>query len=204
VAQSGGSSFSVIGGHAALDLVNTRPMGPDGVTDKLVEFHDVVAWARSSDLISAAAARAVRHGDGESAIHDVRQLREALRAALETASKGPAQTGTAHWRTLVAQLNAILKRHPVVETLKITDTGEFAMSRHRPVATPEDVTWVIARQIADFLADGTWRRARACNGSDCVLWFVDRTRNRSRHWCRMESCGSRAKAKAYYQRKKAR
>jgi hypothetical protein len=53
---------------------------------------------------------------------------------------------------------------------------------------------------------GSWRRRRAppttshCDGSGCVLWFLDTFRNGGRRWCSMAACGNRAKAHAHYHR----
>ena len=40
-------------------------------------------------------------------------------------------------------------------------------------------------------------------GENCVRYFYDTTKNRRRRWCSMDGCGSRAKAAAYYRRRKA-
>jgi predicted RNA-binding Zn ribbon-like protein len=47
------------------------------------------------------------------------------------------------------------------------------------------------------MADGTWSRLKACRAADCRWAFYDRARNHSRHWCSMEVCGNRTKARAY-------
>jgi predicted RNA-binding Zn ribbon-like protein len=47
------------------------------------------------------------------------------------------------------------------------------------------------------MADGTWRRLKACREDTCQWAFYDRSKNRSATWCSMEGCGNRAKARAY-------
>jgi predicted RNA-binding Zn ribbon-like protein len=42
---------------------------------------------------------------------------------------------------------------------------------------------------------------RECGGSACTWLFLDHSRNRSRRWCSMETCGNRAKAHRHYRRK---
>jgi predicted RNA-binding Zn ribbon-like protein len=51
--------------------------------------------------------------------------------------------------------------------------------------------------VSAAVADGTWRRAKACRAPDCAWAFFDHARNRSRTWCSMEVCGNRAKARRY-------
>ena len=47
------------------------------------------------------------------------------------------------------------------------------------------------------MADGTWRRLKACREDTCQWAFYDRSKNRSGTWCSMAVCGNRAKARAY-------
>ena len=189
--------FLMIGGHPALDLLNTQPMGPDGLREKLLSMRHLARWAQQAGLLPAGAARKLAVNEDDAALEEVRRLREALRLALQRY-----RDGKASWRGLTAKVNAVLKQAEGVEAVAMSSPGAFQLSFKKPVETPRDLTWLAARQIADFLESGDWRRAFPCEGTGCVLWFVDRTKNRSRHWCRMETCGARAKAKAYYQRKK--
>ena len=50
------------------------------------------------------------------------------------------------------------------------------------------------------MAEGTWRRLKACGDDTCQWAFYDHSKNRSGHWCTMEVCGNRAKARAYRRR----
>lgn len=46
-------------------------------------------------------------------------------------------------------------------------------------------------------------RVRLCAAPGCGALFLDVSRNRSRRWCSMDRCGARAKASAYYRRRRA-
>ena len=54
------------------------------------------------------------------------------------------------------------------------------------------------------MADGTWQRLGCCRLPSCGWAFYDHTRSRTKRWCSMQTCGSRSKARAFYQRKKDR
>ena len=41
---------------------------------------------------------------------------------------------------------------------------------------------------------GAWRRLRACRKSSCRFAYYDHTKNASRAWCSMATCGNQAKA----------
>lgn len=58
--------------------------------------------------------------------------------------------------------------------------------------------------VHDAVADGSWRRLKACSADPCGWAFVDRSRNASRHWCSMRVCGNREKARAFRARHAAR
>ena len=47
-------------------------------------------------------------------------------------------------------------------------------------------------------------RVRLCAADACSMIYLDASRNGSRRWCSMERCGARAKAHAYYERKRGR
>ena len=48
----------------------------------------------------------------------------------------------------------------------------------------------------------TWSRLKACRDDTCKWAFYDHSKNRSGHWCSMEVCGSRHKARQYRERRK--
>ena len=55
-------------------------------------------------------------------------------------------------------------------------------------------------EVYDEMVDGIWERMKACKADDCRWVFLDTSKNRTRAWCSMESCGNRAKVHAYRQR----
>ncbi|MGZ4292279.1 MAG: CGNR zinc finger domain-containing protein [Gaiellaceae bacterium] len=55
-------------------------------------------------------------------------------------------------------------------------------------------------EVYDEMVEGTWERMKACRADDCRWAFLDTSKNKSRAWCSMESCGNRAKVHAYRQR----
>jgi hypothetical protein len=53
-----------------------------------------------------------------------------------------------------------------------------------------------------FLAelDGSWTNLKACGSDECRSVFYDRSKNRSGKWCSMQTCGNRAKVRAFRER----
>ena len=53
---------------------------------------------------------------------------------------------------------------------------------------------------ARAVADGTWERFKACPRDVCRFAFYDHSKNRSKKWCDMDSCGNVEKARNYRKR----
>lgn len=59
-------------------------------------------------------------------------------------------------------------------------------------------TSVAARVVSDvatLAAEKRLDRVKICPADDCRWAFYDRSRNHSRHWCKMEVCGNRTKVR---------
>ena len=48
--------------------------------------------------------------------------------------------------------------------------------------------------------EGRWDRLKLCGADTCRYAFFDGSRNRSGRWCSMQSCGNRAKTRAFRER----
>ena len=82
----------------------------------------------------------------------------------------------------------------------------FAAGTPELVPGTEGVDGALAGILAIVAASaeqGTWERLKACP-RDCCLWaFYDTSKNRSKRWCSMESCGNVEKARAFRHRQRA-
>ena len=56
--------------------------------------------------------------------------------------------------------------------------------------------------VADARADGNWDRMKACAHDPCSWAFYDQSKNRSKRWCRMDTCGNIEKARAHRARQR--
>ena len=63
--------------------------------------------------------------------------------------------------------------------------------------------WPVVRAAADLLTSENIQRLGQCQDDRGCGWlFIDTSKNHTRRWCSMESCGNRAKAQRHYGRKK--
>jgi predicted RNA-binding Zn ribbon-like protein len=67
---------------------------------------------------------------------------------------------------------------------------------------PDDALARILAAVATAVADRTWSRMKVCRRPDCRWAYYDESRNRSRAWCSMETCGNRAKARSFRERRR--
>jgi len=68
---------------------------------------------------------------------------------------------------------------------------------------PDRMLWPVLRSAMDVLTSEDERgRIHTCESPTCDWLFLDTSRNHSRRWCDMKSCGNRAKARRYYTRHK--
>jgi predicted RNA-binding Zn ribbon-like protein len=64
----------------------------------------------------------------------------------------------------------------------------------------DSVIWPVVWSAAALIVSDEAARIRICGGPDCGWMYVDRSRNRLRRWCQMETCGTRAKSRRRYAR----
>ena len=70
-------------------------------------------------------------------------------------------------------------------------------------AESDDVDGALGRLLVIVyraMETGTWRRLKACRRDACRWAFYDHSKNGSSHWCSMDACGSREKARSYRER----
>jgi predicted RNA-binding Zn ribbon-like protein len=64
------------------------------------------------------------------------------------------------------------------------------------------ILWDIVRSAAELLVSEELHLLRECAAEDCGWLFLDTSKNHSRRWCDMKSCGNRAKVGRHYERTK--
>jgi predicted RNA-binding Zn ribbon-like protein len=213
----------LLGGHPALDLVNTvspREVLPDGTVpeDGLTSPAALLEWARLAGLADTAeselTARAWERdpGSGAAALDAVRELRESLYVALldaaDLAPQHPDVSAVALQR-LHGRWVAAVARSALRPGRDVPDPGGSAPRRPRlrfGLASDQRVQDRIAAAAMDALLTIDYGRLRRCPPEDggCGWIVLDQSRNGSRRWCQMADCGSAAKSRRLTERRRAR
>jgi predicted RNA-binding Zn ribbon-like protein len=84
-------------------------------------------------------------------------------------------------------------------TIAPADGGGFVLRQAGPRA--ETPLWTVALSAGDLLLAGDHDRLGECPG--CGWLFLDTSRNHTRRWCSMATCGSRDKMARHYRRSRA-
>ena len=198
--------FHRSGGRLCLDLANTVSWrrSPEPI-ERLPTYGDLVEWARQSGVVTAGAARVIEREAGRQPAAAARILARAraLREAIYRVFAGLA-AGRAPAPEDLARLDR--EFHEAFRALHLSParsgfTLAWALDDGPPLALP---LWAAARSAAEVLTSADPRRLKTCPAARCGWIFLDVTRSGTRRWCAMEACGSRAKARSYYARRRVR
>jgi predicted RNA-binding Zn ribbon-like protein len=197
------ATFELVGGHLALDFVNTVDWRGDPTRrrDLLVTFEDLLAWARAAKLLGTADVRlmsvAAQRDEARAmrSLHRARRLREVLARVLAEADRDGRPTAR-DVRLLNAFLAAALRRR----RLEVRGTNVVWSWGPGEKGTFDSLLWPIVLAAAELLASDTRTQIHECGGKGCGWLFLDTSRNRRRRWCTMRGCGNRAKARRFYER----
>ncbi|CAM5728362.1 CGNR zinc finger domain-containing protein [Mycolicibacterium aubagnense] len=165
-----------VGEPLALDLLNTRWMSGDGPQDLLTDVAGLRCWLVANDLGD-------RCGADEKTRAALVLAREAI---LKVVTDGS-----------VDELNTVLDQGRIRRTLadsRPQDDVEVPRSEWLP-------GWLAADNLLQLLAESAGR-IKQCAHPHCVLWFYDTSKNGTRRWHSMTTCGNRAKAARHYAAKR--
>jgi predicted RNA-binding Zn ribbon-like protein len=139
---------------------------------------------------------------------------EWLRDWLEERGLAPGDDDLARARTVREAIRELLYANnlqpvegdPWTSLRQAADAAQLSIDFAAPalVARAGGVDGAIGEVLAasfTAIADGTWRRLKACRNHGCRWAFYDYSKNRSASWCSMQLCGNRTKTRAYRARR---
>ena len=195
--------FDLTGGHLALDLANTvsRRGVPARRKEHLDSYLDVISFLRQSKLLSPKQAQELRHAvldqpsQARRSFAKIIQLREAIYSVfVVVAQRKP--VGSADL-TAISDFAVDALRHRALSPVNGGYGWQWVADDENPF---DRFLWQIAHAATDLLTSDELKLVRFCEAPDCEWLFLDHSRNRSRRWCDMKSCGNRAKARRHYER----
>jgi len=171
----------------ALDLLNTQWLASGQPVDLLATADGTAAWLAAANFPASPAAAARQ---------PLIQARQAISEALAALNEPGGQASAHSTGQATDRLNAVLTHGHLRLTIGPHRTAARELAADDPAWRPAVLA---AASLLDLL-DAAPGRIRRCQHPACVLWFLDTTRNGTRRWCSMTSCGNRAKARRHYER----
>jgi predicted RNA-binding Zn ribbon-like protein len=189
--------MELIGGHVALDFVNTLGGSPDRADDEYVfEYEDLLTWLARAGLLT----RERHRGLGDAAaqdpagsvrvLDDVRDLRGSLDGILrchladEVVDNGHLEV--IRFAYAEAADHALLEQQAASYRLSWNASDTVAL--RWPV-------WTLAHVSMALLTSAPLHLLGRCQ--HCRWMFLDHSRNHTRRWCSMKSCGAIMKMRRY-------
>lgn len=198
--------FKLAGGHPVLDFLNT--LGGHRLTaprEDLATPEDLVSWGLQSGWLDQERAHPMlveiqlRPAEARAALARVRAFREALFRVFLAASEDA---------------------QPAPEPLEAFEREvRRAWSDRRMLRTAEGYRWSspesarldsvipgLALAASDLLVGPERTRVRLCEATaldGCGWLFLDTSKNGTRRWCEMATCGNKYKARRHYARVRA-
>lgn len=194
-------ALTLPGDRPCLDFVHTAEWRETATPEEyLTTYADLVEWSQRAELVREGeanrllAAAALRPVDAAAVLGRAIALREAMyRIVLAATQEHPAEPAD------LATLNGALAGALI--HLRIVPAGAaYTWAWAGDNDALDRMLWPVVRSAADLLASEELRHVRKCAGEGCGWLFLDTSKNQSRRWCTMETCGNRAKARRHYQR----
>ena len=188
----------LVGGHVALDFVNTVTGRNAVPRDWLFSYAALLEWAThtgafEADALAALERRARRHSsEASDALAHAREVRESLHAIWNAVAQGRALP-----RAALGALDAARAASAGAGRLVPAAGGGARLAWSVERSGLGFIVDVVTARAADLLAHGPHDRLRVCAGDDCGWHFLDRSKGGQRRWCDMATCGNVAKARRH-------
>jgi predicted RNA-binding Zn ribbon-like protein len=195
--------FELTGGRLCLDFANTVENRPgDHPQELLNSYNDLVSWSEQAHVLTGQEAQllieeaAHRPAQASSVLQQAVEIREAIYRIFKAAARG-AMPGEDDLVSLSAAM-AEAQSHARI----VAKADGFAWDLAGNGSDLDRILWPVVRSATDILTSEELDAVRVCASDDCNWLFFDTSKNHSRRWCDMKSCGNRAKARRHYDRKK--
>ena len=184
--------------HPALELVNTLDFRFSEPIELLPTYADLLRFTAQLQLLSAEQARTLAREVSAKEAQRVGgaaiELREALAAILYARLDG-GKAPIAAIQTLERDFLA-MAAHRTLRAGKPHFLWSWSRSEHRA----ELPLWKLTEAAADLLTSSEVELVKECGDPTCRWLFLDISKNHTRRWCDMKTCGNRMKARRHQAR----
>lgn len=192
-------TLELVGGTLCLDFVNTINSRRDTEHDYLTTHADLVGWAFKVEILSPSQHSPLQrrskqnNQEAESALQKALALRDLLyRLFSRTAHdsepmKKDTETFMALYGESISHGHLARKDDHYTTIWNVTETLDALL-------------WPVIHSAGELLLSHELRHVKECPG--CGWLFLDTSKNQSRRWCSMNTCGARDKMRRYHKRQR--
>jgi predicted RNA-binding Zn ribbon-like protein len=192
-----------LGGTLCLDFINANIPSQTTPPNSIVPYTytDLTSWGLEIGFLSIEQARQLERLAKRNTEHASNTMRRNnhMRQILHRIFSSLA----AHLEPAEGDLEKLLEAHTrAVAAATLVSVGGVYKLHWAVKNDTEIILHAISHDAIRLLGDATLERVKAC--PDCGWLFLDLSRNGSRRWCSMDTCGARDKMRRYYQRNHSR
>jgi predicted RNA-binding Zn ribbon-like protein len=194
-------TLELVGGAICLDFVNTVNSRLHPEHEYLMQYSDLVDWANKVGILSPAQVTQLQKRGkqnteaAEAALLSALSLRDLLYKIFSQAAKG-FEPEKKELQSFIAAYGESFSHGQFLKTEKHYKTT------WRVDESPDALLWPIIYSAGELLLSDELGRVKECPG--CGWLFMDSSKNQSRRWCSMNSCGARDKMQRYHKRQRMR
>jgi len=200
-----------IADNLGLDFLNSIAVPVDTKVEWLASGEDLLAWIKQARLVPDGVLSTFRKTAGPGELDAIAAQARALRDWFKPfVYKHMGRAIEPKALRQLEPLNQMLARDDEFGQIMVRDRHKheegknrvsgLVLGRRRHWQSPDSLLLPLARSLADLVCSEDFTCVKACEGPDCTLLFIDRTRGRARRWCSMAVCGNRAKQAAHRKR----
>lgn len=194
-------NLELVGGALCLDFVNTVNSRVITEHDYLTQYSDLAEWANKVGILSPAQnlqlqkrARQDKE-EAESVLQAAQGLRDLLFRIFSHSARDAEPA-----RKDVEQLTAAYGES--ISKSQLTKDGGFYQKTWKVHETLAALLSPITHSAGELLLSDELVHVKECPG--CGWLFLDTSKNQSRRWCSMNTCGARDKMRRYHNKNRAK
>ncbi len=202
ITETQATIFEFTGNNLSLDFCNTLNDRGSNARELLTGYDRLLLWGQEAHILTEEEAHrldkeAKKHKrESERVLQQAIELREAI-FRLFLASIQGTSSEAADLEIFNSALTRALS-HSVI----IPQEHGFEWTWLPKESALDSMLWPAIRAAADLLTSEELEDVRVCASDNCNWLFMYTSKNHTRRWCDMKSCGNRAKARKHYNQKK--
>jgi predicted RNA-binding Zn ribbon-like protein len=194
-------ALELVGGVLCLDFVNTVNSRVDTEHEYLMQYSDLVEWSNKVGILSPAQTSQLQKrakqnaAHAEEALQSAQTLRELLYRLFSNSVRG-SEPNKKDMETFVSTYGEAISHGQLLKE------DNHYRTTWNVGETFDAVLWPVVHSAGEMLLSDELGHVKEC--PSCGWLFLDTSKNQSRRWCSMNTCGARDKMRRYHKRQRAK